>query len=1460
MRHLNWILRFTAVLSLGLLIAVGCGTSSEGPHGLSQPPGPAKFEVVLDAPLQAVAGAEVILRARAIAPRADGGFDPVVGASVEAALSAKAPVGHAARGLTAEDGWTTLRIAVPADAPNPCKLGVSVEARGERREAAWLLIVRRDVRLLLATDKPVYQPGQTVRLRAMALRATDLRPMTGEATFEARDGRGNLVMREPVVLTAYGTASCELPIAEAVNEGEWKVSVTAGGATAHRLVGVARYVLPKFKVEVKTEREAYRPGETVKGTVSAVYPYGEPVANATVALKWNRWGVAPGGASKTTTADGTASFEVALPVEADGRLSIEATVRDAAGQEQRAAAVRTVSGAGISLALVVPEERLVPGVENEFFVVARTAAGTPARCDVTFAGERRATDDHGVARFLFSPKRGVAPLTWMTVSAEDTSGNKGKLVDVVTHHPSPFAILARTASPTVRPGASVEIHISTARAGGTATAELLLDGAPLSTAVVSLATGVATATLPCPGTASGILEIRATRWTDGGDRQTSRRLVLVESAAALRVQIGAPRETLRPGADASVEFRTLGPDGHGVPSALGVSIVDESVLQLGEADETPLEAQLRLTALQREAGAAGSLVEKARTAVSTAAVLSAMVPGSSRTRVSSVKRAWRDKPEKLTRLLKLQGTAESWDSPWVVRDGDGYRFTEDYVQRLGDSGDAEVTRDALVDPWGRPMTAAMLEELGAPFDAASRLSFAYADMAAVVGKEMDAWVERHDVVLKGRFVPGAVRAIANAGVFKNHGNDPLGEEWTLDRLAEVDPALSVENLERLTIYRRRRAAREALVAKFPKDGLVPDGRGGWRFRDGLGRELDLNLKRPDGSEDTLESLASTDPGFFPGGIASQADRIGRERFYRILLAAIGDGALRPVPGPDGLMLPADLAGELARAGRLKPEEARDRFGVAYDPAILAKSEVRFLPALLVSAAVSERIRQIDAKHCEVLHQKLNLDESPQDAVEQLVKQGALEVCATLDPWGHAFRLVHGKNLRRALSCALLKQSDAVSAGPDGAFGTADDLVWDGILPETYPGVEEFVAPTDLRPLPRPARWGGPPAWIVQGSAIAYSSGLFEEESPGRRERFRSMREDMLESEIPYDAVSQTRVVEFPDAETWVEGLQHRSEIDKLRHEMALREGETRERGNPVGPETGFYGLFGPDNSRELRGIVEHLVGGNELDDFTVPPSPGSGGFFDGSVEIAQNAAIADVIGESGLFTNDQHARRAVRLRRLFPELLAWEPLLITDDAGLARLPVRIADSITTWRVRARGNTQNGLVGEGEGSICVFQPFFADLDLPPTVTQGDEVAVPAMAWNYSDSEKDVELRVEAGEGVALLDASAQSIRLAPGAAGSVRFRVRFDRPGRASFTVRASAGAAADATLRETDVVPDGWLVEDAINARLDKPLRTTIAIPADALPGSVTARARFMPGAISQVLEGLQGLVRLPHG
>src|SRR5205807_2623783 len=100
-----------------------------------------------------------------------------------------------------------------------------------------------------------------------------------------------------------------------------------------------------------------------------------------------------------------------------------------------------------------------------------------------------------------------------------------------------------------------------------------------------------------------------------------------------------------------------------------------------------------------------------------------------------------------------------------------------------------------------------------------------------------------------------------------------------------------------------------------------------------------------------------------------------------------------------------------------------------------------------------------------------------------------------------------------------------------------------------------------------------------------------------------------------------------------------------------------------------------------------------------------------------------------------------RVRELFPETLLWRPELITDDSGHASLDVELADSITTWRLSASAVTADGRLGAAQSSIRVFQPFFVDLNLPVSLTRGDEVSLPVVVYNYLAKSQTVELKLE-----------------------------------------------------------------------------------------------------------------------
>src|SRR5216684_1010326 len=149
------------------------------------------------------------------------------------------------------------------------------------------------VSVLLTSEKPIYQPSQTIHLRALALNRADRHAAGGRAlTFEVEDPRGNKVFRKGTATDNFGVACAEFTLADEVNLGTYHFRARMGEASAAELaVNVERYVLPKFRVAIEFDskngkpRRDYRPGDHVTGTVKANYFFGKPVDHASVTIK-----------------------------------------------------------------------------------------------------------------------------------------------------------------------------------------------------------------------------------------------------------------------------------------------------------------------------------------------------------------------------------------------------------------------------------------------------------------------------------------------------------------------------------------------------------------------------------------------------------------------------------------------------------------------------------------------------------------------------------------------------------------------------------------------------------------------------------------------------------------------------------------------------------------------------------------------------------------------------------------------------------------------------------------------------------------------------------------------------------------------------------------------------------------------------------------------------------------------
>ena len=98
------------------------------------------------------------------------------------------------------------------------------------------------------------------------------------------------------------------------------------------------------------------------------------------------------------------------------------------------------------------------------------------------------------------------------------------------------------------------------------------------------------------------------------------------------------------------------------------------------------------------------------------------------------------------------------------------------------------------------------------------------------------------------------------------------------------------------------------------------------------------------------------------------------------------------------------------------------------------------------------------------------------------------------------------------------------------------------------------------------------------------------------------------------------------------------------------------------------------------------------------------------------------------------------VRSYFPEALYINPEIITDGNGapVSRFRWPTPSPRGGWRCWRPRRTERWAAATS--SLKVFQDFFADLDLPVTLTQGDRVSIPVAVYNYSGAQGDVELKL------------------------------------------------------------------------------------------------------------------------
>lgn len=492
------------------------------------------------------------------------------------------------------------QVQMRVDRPGDYKVRARMATQGTRTKLEDAVKVDSGAgKLLLTSDKPIYQPGQVINLRALSLARDGNKPIAGEtATFEVEDGKGNKIFKQAVRTDKFGVAFTKFQLGGILDEGTFKLRVISSDVTSEKTVNVSHYALPKFDVAVSTEEPWYSPGSTISGSIDTKYFFGKPV-NGSVVVEGYSVDVGSTLFQKTMgtlNADGHYEFSLALPSVLPGlplqqgsaAIELRVTVTDSAGQSVEKSRLVTVSAQGANVALVPESGSLVPGIENELLLFATDPLGTPlANADVHITAPdgselAAATDDYGQATLGYTPPEKAIAGDFQAVVTLGGGKTLAATFDFTTQAGADHLIL-RTDKSVYQLGDSVKVDITSTEADGTVYVDWINDGQTVDMRTLQAVDGHAEFTTAVDTSLGGSNRIEAYLVDADGQIVRTGRTIFARNDAALNIAVTADQDVYAPGAPAKLTLSVTDEKGEPAVAALGLQIVDQAVFALVDA-------------------------------------------------------------------------------------------------------------------------------------------------------------------------------------------------------------------------------------------------------------------------------------------------------------------------------------------------------------------------------------------------------------------------------------------------------------------------------------------------------------------------------------------------------------------------------------------------------------------------------------------------------------------------------------------------------------------------------------------------------------------------------------------------------------------------------------------------------------------------------------------------------------
>ncbi|WP_409570018.1 Ig-like domain-containing protein [Kouleothrix sp.] len=193
----------------------------------------------------------------------------------------------------------------------------------------------------------------------------------------------------------------------------------------------------------------------------------------------------------------------------------------------------------------------------------------------------------------------------------------------------------------------------------------------------------------------------------------------------------------------------------------------------------------------------------------------------------------------------------------------------------------------------------------------------------------------------------------------------------------------------------------------------------------------------------------------------------------------------------------------------------------------------------------------------------------------------------------------------------------------------------------------------------------------------------------------------------------------------------------------------------------------------------------------------------------------------------------VLLRRNFPDTAYWNPTVVTAADGTAKVTLALPDSLTTWRMSARGISADTRVGQATTDIVATRPLLIRPTLPRFLTVGDKLTLQAVVQNTTASPIDATVTLDQAQdngrvALRLSGEAQQRVQVPANGTALLRWPAEVPLPGQAVLRFSVAGAGLQDAI---EQALPIARYTTPEVVASAGQVLDTTvetIAVPADA--------------------------------